>query len=124
MVVNLVLNLVLVPILGIEGAAVASLISIGLAALYLLWKLDSLIGLEISHFPGQELVSELVAAGVMGVLVYGTLQIVPRIQYSISSVSFYSVQDRISWWRSYSAPAFEHEYSESSKTPPLTVSQP
>jgi O-antigen/teichoic acid export membrane protein len=69
-VTNLLLDLALVPVFGIEGAAVASLIGISFAAAYSMWKAVVAIEFTRREFPTRELSELTIAAGSMGVIVW------------------------------------------------------
>ncbi|MFB6177275.1 MAG: oligosaccharide flippase family protein, partial [Halobaculum sp.] len=68
--VNLVLDLLLVPTVGIVGAAAASLAAISCASLYLGYTLFSEFELPARSFPIRPLAAEVVAALAMGGVVY------------------------------------------------------
>lgn len=68
--VNVVLDLVLVPTVGIEGAALASFVGISVSAAYMGMRLFDLLGLPGSVFPVKPLVMETAAALLMGGVVF------------------------------------------------------
>lgn len=75
-VVNLVLDLILVPTVGIIGAAIASFVAISSASLYLGYTLFSEFELPARSFPVRPLAAEVVAALAMGGVVYRLRSIV------------------------------------------------
>lgn len=67
---NLLLDVLLVPAIGIEGAAIASLVGITLSACYLGYVFVSKLGIPLSVIEVRPLTMEVIASGVMGVVVY------------------------------------------------------
>lgn len=67
--VNIILDIVLVLAIGIEGAAVATLIAVSTATAYLAWNLLGALDLGVSFLPVKPLAAQVVAAGVMGSIV-------------------------------------------------------
>jgi O-antigen/teichoic acid export membrane protein len=68
--INLLLDLILVPTVGIIGAAIASFVAISSASFYLGYTLFSKFDLPIRSFPILPLAAETVAALAMGGVVY------------------------------------------------------
>jgi O-antigen/teichoic acid export membrane protein len=62
---NIVLNILLIPVLGITGAAIATLITMSLNAGVALYLLSKLITVKLEHGPVKNI---LVASGSMGIL--------------------------------------------------------
>jgi O-antigen/teichoic acid export membrane protein len=62
---NIVLNILLIPVLGITGAAVATLITMTLNAGVALYFLSKLIAVKLEHGPVKNI---LIASGTMGLL--------------------------------------------------------
>jgi O-antigen/teichoic acid export membrane protein len=69
-VVNAALDLALVPTVGIEGAAIASLVGITISAAYMGYRLFDLLGLPATVFPVWPLAAEVAAALFMGGCIY------------------------------------------------------
>jgi O-antigen/teichoic acid export membrane protein len=67
---NLLLDLALVPTIGVLGAVVASFIGITLSTVYLGWQLLTELNLTIGVLPFQPLLQEAVAAAVMAGIVF------------------------------------------------------
>ena len=63
-VVNIILDIVLIPIMGITGAALATLIAMTLNALVALILLSRVISVKIEHGPVKHI---LYASGIMGI---------------------------------------------------------
>ncbi len=76
-IVNGILDLVLVPTVGIEGAALATLVGISLATAYLGFYLFRILNLSTGFFPIRPIAAEVLAAGVMGILVHLSYSILP-----------------------------------------------
>mgnify|MGYP000050096229 CR=1 FL=1 len=70
MITNLVLDLILVPTIGIKGAVVASFAGMSLQLLYLTYYLFSILDLSYVDLPGREVLAEVLAALVMAGVVY------------------------------------------------------
>ncbi|QIB74232.1 oligosaccharide flippase family protein [Halogeometricum borinquense] len=68
---NLVLDLILVPTIGIVGAVVASFIGMSLQLLYLTYHLFQILNLSYADLPVREVVAEVVASVIMAGVVYG-----------------------------------------------------
>ena len=62
---NIVLNILLIPVLGITGAAIATLFTMSLNAGVALYLLSKLITVKMEHNPVKNI---LIASGVMGIL--------------------------------------------------------
>ena len=62
--VNIILDIVLIPIMGITGAALATLIAMTLNALVALFLLSRVISVKIEHGPVKHI---LYASGMMGI---------------------------------------------------------
>ena len=62
--VNIILDIVLIPIMGITGAALATLIAMTLNALIALFLLSRVISVKIEHGPVKHI---LYASGMMGI---------------------------------------------------------
>jgi O-antigen/teichoic acid export membrane protein len=62
--VNIILDIVLIPIIGITGAAVATLIAMTLNAIIALFLLSRIISVKIEHSPVKHI---LYASGIMGI---------------------------------------------------------
>lgn len=70
MATNLVLDIALVPTIGIVGAVVASFVGMTLQLLYMGHHLVDVVDFELSEFPVYEVAMEVVAATVMAGVVY------------------------------------------------------
>lgn len=70
MIINGFLDLLLVPTIGIKGAVIASLLGVTVAAIYLGYHLLKELDLTLSDFPIYPVLAEIVAAAVMGSVVW------------------------------------------------------
>lgn len=64
--VNVALDLLLVPTIGIVGAAIGTLVGVTMATAYLGWSLRSMLGLGFRFFPFGPIAAQIASAGVMG----------------------------------------------------------
>ncbi|WP_148416284.1 lipopolysaccharide biosynthesis protein [Haloferax sp. KTX1] len=83
MTVNLVLDLLLVPTIGIIGAVAASFIGMSLQLLYLSYHLFDVVEISYSELPSQEVGAEAVASIVMASVVYGAKTTVSDMSYIV-----------------------------------------
>lgn len=75
-VTNVVLDIVLVPTIGIVGAVVASFIGMTLQFAYMLYYTIDILELSVRDFPIEDIAREVVAAGLMAFLVYAVRTLV------------------------------------------------
>lgn len=75
-VTNVVLDLVLVPTIGVMGAIVASFVGISLQFSYITYHLVDLLDLPATFFPFKDVALEATAAILMGGVVYGAQSII------------------------------------------------
>lgn len=68
---NIVLDIILVPTIGVVGAVVASFVGMTLQLLYMGYHLVGILNLSLTDFPLREVSLELVAALAMGGVVFG-----------------------------------------------------
>jgi len=71
---NIVLNLILIPVMGIDGAAIATLVSMVLNAVLACRALSRMIAIRVIH---TTLMNILIASGLMSLLVGGYRMLVP-----------------------------------------------
>jgi O-antigen/teichoic acid export membrane protein len=71
---NIVLNLILIPVMGIDGAAIATLVSMVLNAVLARRALSQIITIRVEH---GSLINILIASGLMSLLVGGYRMFVP-----------------------------------------------
>jgi O-antigen/teichoic acid export membrane protein len=84
--INVPLDLLLVPTIGIEGAAIATLAGVTFSGTYLGWALVSVLELDWRFFPFRPLTAQVAAAGVMGAVVLwlrSVLELDPILKLSI-----------------------------------------
>ena len=78
--VNIILDIVLIPIMGITGAALATLIAMTLNALIALFLLSRVISVKIEHGPVKHI---LYASGIMGIFLIAIYFLVPLIHVAM-----------------------------------------
>jgi O-antigen/teichoic acid export membrane protein len=76
MVTNLVLDVILIPVVGVVGAVVASFIAMSLQLSYMGYHLINILDLSANDFPIWDVLLEIMAASLMAAVIYAAQSVV------------------------------------------------
>jgi O-antigen/teichoic acid export membrane protein len=68
---NIILDVLLIPTIGVIGAVIASFVGMTFQLMYMTTRLVQILELDITDFPFKEVSRELIAAVLMSIVVYG-----------------------------------------------------